>query len=181
MEEIEYSNFKEKFNEYLNEENYIAAYSNLKESGLSRRDRNELAGLMVRDIINDLEALPPKGHNEKKTFLRSMLLWIFRDYPGLAMLYKGQIRSSSPDKSLFGLLNDLSDPEKAKERVAVEMENLADNVKQGLEDTADDLKSGRTQEKVKDFIDQAEANVREGIRNIAEIFDSINKQSKKDE
>ena len=180
MEELEYSNFKEKFNEYLNEENYIAAYSNLKESGLSRQDRNELAGLIVKDIIKDLEALPPRGNNEKKTFLRSLLLWVFRDYPGLAMLYKGQIRSGSPDRSLFGLLNDLSDPEKAKERVAVEMENLADNVKQGLEDTADDLKSGRAQDKVKDFIDQAETNVREGIRNIAEIFDAVNKNTKKD-
>ena len=69
MEELEYSNFKEKFNEYLNEENYIAAYSNLKESGLSKQERNELAGLMVKDIINDLEALPPRGNNEKKTFL----------------------------------------------------------------------------------------------------------------
>lgn len=180
MEELGYENFKEKFNQYLNEENYIAAYSNLKDAGLSKQDRNELAGLMVKDILNDLEALPPKGHDEKRKFLRSTLLWVFRDYPGLAQLYKNQINAGSRDRSLIGLLNDLRDPEKAKERVAEEMENFADNVKQGLEDTADDLKSGRAQDKVKDFIDQAESNVREGIRNLADIFESINKNNRKD-
>ena len=177
MKELDGPDFREKFERYLNDGNYIAAYSNLRESGLDKAERNELAGLMVNDILKDLEAAPQKGQADRKTVLRSLLLWIFRDYPGLGQIYKAQLRPSSDNRNLLTLLSDLSNPDTARERVSAEMENLMDNVKQNIEDTTEDIKTGRAQDKVKDFIDQAELNIREGIRNLSDIFDSINKKN----
>ena len=173
---MEFEDFKEKFIQYLNEENYIAAYSNLRESKYSKMERNELAGILVNDLIKELDAIPTRGKSEKRTMLRSMLLWVFRDYPGLAQLYKNQLRSNDSDqRNLLTFLSDMRDPDKARERVGEEVDNLFDNVKQNLDDTADDIKTGRAQDKMKDFIDQAEHNIRDGIRNLADIFESVTK------
>ncbi|MBN1646689.1 MAG: hypothetical protein JW874_01535 [Spirochaetales bacterium] len=179
MDKIEGTGFRERYEQLLAEGNYIAAYSNLKEEKLERNERNELAGLMVNDILKDLDAQPAKNNPERRKVLRSLLLWIFRDYPGLAQIYKSQIRAgASENRNLLSLLGDLSNPETAKERVSEEMDNLMDNVRQNLDDTAEDIKSGRAQDKVRDFIDQAETNIREGIRNLADIFESLNKNNK---
>jgi hypothetical protein len=175
MKELDGPDFREKFEQYLNEGNYIAAYSNLKDSGLEKAERNELAGLMVNDILKDLDASNQKVSADRKTVLRSILLWVFRDYPGLGQIYKSQMRSSADSRSLISLLGDLSNPDKARERVNEEMDNFMDNVRQNIDDTTDDIKSGRAQDKVKDFIDQAELNIKEGIRNLADIFESVNK------
>ena len=182
MPELEYKDFKEKFLKYLDEENYIAAYSNLRESGLNKMDRNELAGLYVKDILEKMDALPVRGASEKKAALRSFLLWVFRDYPGLANLYKGQLRGHLSDrKNFISFIGDMKDPDTAKERIGEEVNNFFDGVKQNLDDSADDIKNGRAQDKVKDFIDQAESNVKEGLKNIADIFDSVINKKNKDQ
>jgi hypothetical protein len=161
--------------ELIEDKNYLGAYSSLK--SLDEDEEKVMAGLLVSALIKDLDKARKEKRVEELHVLRSLILWIFRDYPGLSGIYRLQLRGENK-ADLFKIFEDLGEFAK-KAASGVDMENtvedVVENVKQKAQDLNEDIQSGEAGKKVEDFMQKASETVQEGIRHVDEVFKTMSK------
>jgi len=85
---------QERFDSLVRLENWLGAWTYVKACAIDRTEESALIGTMANGLQKSLTAARQKDDREKMAYLRSLLAWILRDYPGLASLYREQIRPS---------------------------------------------------------------------------------------
>ncbi|MBN2509686.1 MAG: hypothetical protein JXB03_05390 [Spirochaetales bacterium] len=170
MEQMQ-DDIRQKITRLISEKNYIGAYT------LARAEKDlqtEYAGTIAQAVVDELGSLPSRGNRERVYYLRSILLWIFRDVPGLAPMYRSQVREgifadSSPDmlKMLyqFAAASTRTVPRTADE--------AAEGVKETFDTVVDDITSGRADEKMRSFMDAAGEGLAAGLRGMSDFMDAL--------
>jgi hypothetical protein len=172
------ANIREDIQSMTRSGNYLGAYSgiDLVEDELEKR---ELVGELVETMVIDLENQTMGKNKERVYYLRSLLLYIFRDYPGLSGIYRLQLRSDEKS-DLFGLFRGLGDAAKRTGEamdVPNSVEDAVEALKRNVNEFADDVKSGQFNEKVKDFFSKAEESMRESFRHVNDVYDGMQERS----
>lgn len=84
-----------RFAALLEAENWLGAWSLLKSQALDRAAEGARVGELAGALQRALTAARAKDDREKVNYLRAVLAWALRDYPGLAALYREQARPAS--------------------------------------------------------------------------------------
>lgn len=158
----------------LEEGNYLAACLHLKDGELDSADRYDLTGRVAIRIMNDLAS---QKNREKIMFLRSILVWLFKDIPGLSYLYREQLRLAS------GGANPLADAAKGLQWLSglfsqgagtgQSPRDTMEDIKQTVEDAAEGATGKSVQDQLNEMLSQAGEGVEEGIRKAADFFSSL--------
>lgn len=170
----------------IDDGNYLSAYMTLqrekqKDGALGEQEVIDFTGRIVERIIDDLSRLPKRENRERIVYLRSLLVWIFKDVPGLSGVYREQLRiltgQTGPIADLLKTLNlrGVSNITGNEDAVADEVEDVVDTIKQNLEDVAEKVRTGDVNEQVRDFFTAAESGVRQGIRQLNDVLRSFNR------
>ena len=153
-----------RLNELISAKNYIAAYLLLKDTEIAQAAKYDLTGRIVNGIIDDLTS---EKNREKIAYLRSILVWIFRDVPGLSSVYREQLRLSSGGRTpVADFLKGI--------RSFSDLNDKFDTIKDRVEEAADSPEVGDFQDKLKDFFSQAGVEVEQGLKRATEFFDNLN-------
>lgn len=151
--------------DYLKEKNYLAACLTLKNIEMDDIDKYELTGEVAKYVVSDLAA---EKNREKILYLRSVLVWLFKDVPGLASVYREQLRMASgtpnPVRDFMRGVQTFSDL--ATGGKSVDVEEAVDGMSEALKPEA-------IQEKVKDFFSQAGVDIDEGIKRATDFFEAF--------
>ena len=165
-----------KIDDFILEGNYIAAYGTLKEYMAEDPARIEYGGKIVMAIVDELDQLPGNEKKERRHYLRSLLSWIFRDIPGLAGLYREELRSSGerPDvlKDIVRNLGTLGDVLKGGAVMQDDVRETMDKLKRTVDETVENLSSGDAPEQVKNFFSSIEEGIRDGLKKASDYFEA---------
>ena len=164
-------NQRERIESLITSGEYVSAY-------LLAREEKELqqlyAGRIINAVIDDLSETGGRNARERKYYLRSVLLWIFRDFPGLAPIYRSQLREGSVTENTPDLLKFLSMFASASTKTVPKTpDEAAESVKEAMDGVIDDIKTGRADEKVQDFFEAAGEGLRAGIKGMSDFFDAL--------
>lgn len=138
------------FERLLSDRNYIAAYQYLKSSRLEEPRYSEYSGRIVSAVLLELSRTNKRDDPERQVFLRSILAWIFRDIPGLASIYREQVRiaqgANDPVSGVYQGLRTLNDVAAGRKSVSEGIEeafgrirDLADRASEEFRDRYDEL------------------------------------------
>lgn len=166
---------QDRFFAYLDEKNFIAAYTYLKETFSDKQLKTELAGLLVNRIFDELDDPGIRARSERRLYYRSLLLWIFRDFPGLGVIYRGQLGKEKSATDLVSFIKKAATDGITRDDVEAGIEKAFDDLKQNIDDATEQVKTGQAEEKVKDFFSRAEKGIRQGLRQVADVFETLTK------
>ncbi len=147
------------FSELISDGNYLGAAQYLREISLPKAQRSAHMGKVVQAVIQDLGAARSRSDRERVVFLRSVLAWLLKEYPGLGSLYREQLRLASGGTDVL--------PELARG-----VRNMGDvlsgkkTVQEGMEDAAEPLES---------LADQAGNFIRDGLNQVGDFFANLNR------
>ena len=154
-----------KLKSYLEDRNYIAASLFLKNEEIPDDTRYEITGEVAARVVDDLAT---EKNKEKILYLRSILVWLFKDVPGLASVYREQLRLASGNP---GLMRDFL--RGVRNFADVTTGGASESMNEKAEEVADNLRPEVIQEKVKDFFSQAGVDIDDGIKKAQDFFDSL--------
>jgi hypothetical protein len=156
---------------YLEEQNYVAACLFLKNEELPDDARYETTGEVAKRVIDDLAL---EKNKEKILYLRSILVWLFKDVPGLASVYREQLRLASDGPNV---VRDFMRGVRTFSDLATGGETVGEKV----DDMTENLKPEAIQEKVKDFFSDAGLDIDEGIKKAQDFFDNLSGRRQENE
>ena len=145
------------------DKNYLGAAQYLKELPLEAAERSAKMGTIITAVVDDLAS---HGNNRERTmYNRSVLSWLLRDYPGLATLYREQLRLTSGDTGVLPELTrgfrNMGDVLSGKKTVV-----------EGVQDAAEPLG---------DIAGQAESSLQDGLNRIATFFAGFSRKDEQDD
>lgn len=165
----------------IDDQNYVAAYMTVKQSGLSDLDQTEYTGKIASTIVDELGRCSRREERERAIYLRSILAWIFRDVPGLSSLYREQIRlvHSRGDfaTDMYEGFKTINDVASGRKGFSEGMEDTVDKVRRSIEDAAENFRSGDPSEGVRNFVSAAEHGLRDGLNQMGRFFEGLNQQA----
>jgi hypothetical protein len=168
----------------IDDQNFLGAYLILKKIEIDEIKKYEIVGQLIEKIISQLETLKIKGNKDRIIVLRSLLLWIFRDYEALGRIYKEQLkRYTQSSDSIVKILKNIGELGQSNIEdmdLKDELDEVMDNVKDGLDEFSYKVKSGEVQEQMEDFLNKAEEGVKEGLKQFSSFLDKISKEEKDD-
>ncbi|MFP4509161.1 MAG: hypothetical protein ACLFNQ_03445 [Spirochaetaceae bacterium] len=172
----------ERIHEMIRDNNYVAAYTTIRESRLDEVEKTELSGKLVTRIVDELSRCTKREDREKAVYLRTLLSWIFRDIPGLSTLYREQLRLAHRGEGdfatdLYRNFRNISDVAGGRKSVAEGFEETAENIRVGFEEAAENLRSGDPTETVRTFMTTAESTIKDGLEQFGRFFESLNQQA----
>lgn len=170
----------------LDEKNFMGAYLLLRESNLEKAVRYEYTGRIAATIVDELSRTR-RDDRERIYYLRSLLAWIFRDVPGLASMYREQLRVTAGGVDLLGGfargVSNIGDVAGGRKSVRDGIQDAADDAYRSAEQAAEEFTSGETGEQVSRFLSAAEQGIRDGLTQLGNFFramDSAGAQSHDD-
>lgn len=159
---------QEFFEELLASRNYLGAYHYLKELDSPGPERAAFVGILAQAIADDL-ASQARTNKEKIVFLRTVLSYVLKDFPGLASLYREQLRMAQGGGDPFA-------------EVLRGVRNLGDvasgrkSLEEGFEDAAEDFKERVEQDLGKSLNTlgkEAQKSIKAGIESIGAFFSTL--------
>lgn len=165
---MDYEDALFKLRGYLEEGNYVAACLFIKNETLPNDVSYEITGEIAKHVV---EKLAVEKNKEKILYLRSILVWLFKDVPGLASVYREQLRlaSGGPNftREFMKGVRDFAD---------IATGGGSEAFGEKVEEASENLKPEAIQEKVKDFFADAGLDVDEGIQKARDFFETISGQ-----
>ena len=160
---MDYDDVMFKLRGYLEEQNYVAACLFIKNEAVPDDGKYEITGEIAKHVVDNLAV---EKNKEKILYLRSILVWLFKDVPGLAAVYREQLRlaSDSPNivRDFMRGVRTFSDATGGTESFGEKVEEATENLKPDV-----------IQEKVKDFFNDAGLDVDEGIKKARDFFETL--------
>lgn len=151
--------------ELVDEQNYLGAAQYLRETETDKSMRSARMGTVVEAVIRDLDKARSRSDRERVVYLRSVLAWLLKEFPGLASIYREQLRVASggndvlPDLARgFRNVNDVLSGKKT--------------VQEGVEDASEPLEG---------LADQAGKLFTDGLNQLGDFFSKMNGGSPADE
>jgi hypothetical protein len=157
-------------NDLLHQKNYLGAYQYLRELDIEKAERSASIGLVVTAIVEDL-SVQPRQSRERVIYLRSVLSYVFKEYPGLTSLYREQLRVAQGKDDL------ISEVFKGFRNVA-DVATGRKTVNEGVEEAAEDMKDGFERSTGSSFDDlgkNAEKALRDGLEQVGNFFAGLNR------
>lgn len=169
----------DRIQEMIRDNNYVAAYTTIKESRLDDIEKAELSGKLVARVVDELSRCTKREDKEKAVYLRTILSWVFRDIPGLSTLYREQLRLAHRGEGdfatdLYRNFRNISDVAGGRKSVAEGFEETAENIRVGFEEATENLRSGDPTETVRTFMSAAETTIKDGLEQFGRLFESLN-------
>ena len=144
----------------LRERNYVGAYSVVRAMS-NPDDRAEYAGLVAEALAQELST--PRLARERAVYIRSLLVWVFRDFPGLSALYREQLRIAAGRSTGFDVLEGV--------RNIQDIATGRKTFEEGVGDTVESVRQGvESNEGVREFFDRAGENVKDAIDQFGRMF-----------
>ena len=163
------------FEDLISGKNYLGAYHYLKELDIPKAERSAYAGITAQAIADDL-ASQARSNRERIVFLRSLLTYVLKDFPGLASLYREQLRIAQGREDLLGdLFRGV--------RNAADVAAGRKSIEEGVEDAAEDFKETLDQNLgggFENLAKDAEKTLRAGIESINSFFTSLSQSPEDD-
>ncbi|MBN1411561.1 MAG: hypothetical protein JW969_12005 [Spirochaetales bacterium] len=159
--------------------NYLAAIICIKEFP-DDLIKAEIIGNLTTRIIEEMNSYPMRRNQEKTLYLRSLLLWLFRDYPYLARIYKEQVSAAQQPPSLYNLLRGLQTlgtTPMSQQEVRENLEDTMDTIKQNIEDATESVKNGEIEDRINDFFYRAEDGIKKGLNQLSDFFQDMSKNT----
>lgn len=174
----------DRIQEMIRDNNYVAAYTTIKESRLDDIEKTELSGKLVARIVDELSRCTKREDREKAVYLRTILSWVFRDIPGLSTLYREQLRLAHRGEGdfatdLYRNFRNISDVAGGRKSVAEGFEETAENIRVGFEEATENLRSGDPTETVRTFMSAAETTIKDGLEQFGRLFESLNQPTQR--
>lgn len=161
----------------LTEKNYVGAYLLLRESQLDRAVRYEYTGRIAATVVDELSRTR-RDDRERIYYLRSLLAWIFKDVPGLAALYREQLRGTTGGNDWLGGfargVNNIGDVASGRKTVGNGLQDAADDAYRQAERAAEQFAGTETGAQVNEFLSAAERGIRDGIGQLGNFFRALN-------
>ncbi len=153
------------FEDLLEKGNYLGAYHYLKSLEIPKEEKSALMGSVIQAIVQELSS-QPRSNKERIIFLRSVLNYALKEYPGLAGMYREHIRLAQGKEDFF------SDVFKGV-RNAADVVTGRKTLEEGFEDAAEDVKEtfeGAVGTSWEDMARDAEKTLKQGIDQIFSFF-----------
>ena len=159
-----------KFESLVQAENWLGAWSFLKAGQTSQAEQGALIGILATGLQHRLSEARKNDDREKISYLRSLLAWILRDYPGLASLYREQLRPSG----IPGIPDGLQDIWREFSDVISGRKTMDESFKERVRDAASHLSAeGVDNDAFKTIARDAETELRKGMDGVREFLGSI--------
>lgn len=169
---------KNRVTKMVEKRNYVGAYMAVKQSALAELDRTEIVGEMASAIVDELSSVTRRQERERAIYLRSILAWIFRDFPGLSSLYREQVRlvhnRGDIASDMYQGFKNINDVASGRKAVSEGIEETVDQVRQNLEDAAESFRAGDTSESFRSFVSAAETGIRDSLTQMGRLFEGLN-------
>ncbi len=168
----------ERVERMLGEHNYVAAYTVVKKAEIAEDDRTELSGKIVTRLVDELSRCTRKEDRERAVYLRSLLAWIFRDIPGLASMYREQVRIANQRDDLamdlYRGFKNFNDVASGRKSVSDGVQETMEGFQRNIDEAAERVRSGEADEVVRDFANMAEEGIKQGLSSLGKIFETLN-------
>jgi hypothetical protein len=149
----------------MKNKNYLGAYEALKGFDIPKSERSAYAGEILQATIEDL-AISAKHSKEKTIYLRSVVTYISREFPGLANVYREQLRFAFGKDDLF---TEIFKGAKNVSDVATGKKTF----EEGVDQAKDDLQSGFESmfgTSVDSLTKDAEKFISQGLEQLSSLF-----------
>lgn len=151
------------FMDLIVDRNFLGAAQYLKELSLDGAERSALMAKVIDALVTALDSARINNDRERTVYLRSLLAWLLRDYPGLASMYREQVRiATGNDAVLPDLLRGI--------RNAGDVFTGRKTVQEGVHDASEPLEN---------LGGQAGELLKEGLNQIGEFFAGFSRQRDK--
>ena len=156
--------------------NYLGAYEVLKQLDISKAERAAYAGEILQAAIEDL-AVSSKQSKEKTIYLRTIITYVSKEFPGLANIYREQLRIATGRDDVFA---ELFKSAKNVGDVATGKKTLEEGVEQAKEDIQTGFESmfGTS---VESITKDAETFLTQGLEQLSSFFGNPGSARKTDE
>ena len=155
------------FDKNIAEANYLAAYAFAQSQGRDKQAQAANIGKLAQALVKQLSADRAKDDKEQLMFHRSLLSYVLRDFPGLASLYREQIRSVGPGlvpESMQDLWRDFNDIISGRKSLDEELRQRFDEVKHRAQEAGF---------KPENVLRGAEEGLRQGFEGLKNLFNSV--------
>lgn len=156
--------------------NYLGAYEVLKQLDISKAERAAYAGEILQAAIEDL-AVSSKQSKEKTIYLRTIITYVSKEFPGLANIYREQLRIATGRDDVFA---ELFKGAKNVGDVATGKKTLEEGVEQAKEDIQSGFESmfGTS---VESITKDAETFLTQGLEQLSSFFGNPGPTKKSDQ
>ncbi|MFP4362380.1 MAG: hypothetical protein ACLFR1_00790 [Spirochaetia bacterium] len=172
----------EEFNihEAIAQENYISAVGYIKSYISDEKLRFEYIGLIAESLVSKLHAAKKVKDTERVLYYRSVLLWMLKEVPDLARIYKDLYRNPAgkdPFRDFFAGLNSIFATGRQNDEFREDMEKTFDDIRENVKSAADNMKeSMNSEDPVGDVFREAENNLKTGLKQASDFFEELSKQ-----
>ncbi len=164
---------QERIENLMQQKNFLSAVLLLQESQLDTAVKHELLGRIAEQVVTEIDATR-REQRERRVFLRSLLQMIFREVPGLAAVYRDQVRAvtgeGDPMQQMYKNVKNWSDVASGRKSVRDGMDDTAESVRQGFEEAGESVRNGEFSENFRGFLNLAEQGFRAGLKSIDEVL-----------
>lgn len=82
------------FEQLIADKNFLGAWVMLKESRIRKNQEARYVGSLANSLVEEITLARKSDDRERVAYLRSLLAYVLKDFPGLASLYREQIKGS---------------------------------------------------------------------------------------
>ena len=159
-----------RFDALVQTENWLGAWTYVKAKVNDKTEESVLIGTLANGLQKSLSAARQKDDKERMAYLRSLLAWTLRDYPGLASLYREQLRPSG----IPGIPDGLQDIWRDFGDIISGRKTIDENFQEKLRDAASHLSPDiNTAENLSKFAKNAEQELNKGIAGLRSFLGSL--------
>ena len=159
-----------RFDGLIRDENWLGAWTYLKTTVIDRTEEGIRIGILANGLQHALTDARHADDKEKMSYLRSLLAWMLRDYPGLASLYREQVRPNN----LPGIPDGLQDIWRDFNDILAGRKTLDENFKERMRDASSHLAGeGIDANAFATIARDAETEIRKGVDGVRDFLGSL--------
>jgi len=164
-------------NRFIGERNFIGAQLYIKRAEIDSAEREEFTGQLAAAVVEDLSRTR-REDRERLAYLRGILAWVLRDVPGLATLYREQLRLSLGRSDVLsdltrGLRN-VGDVAGGRKSFQEGVQDATEDVRRNFEEAGERFRATEGGANVSDFFRVAERGIRDGLDQLGTLFRTMN-------
>ena len=159
-----------RFLELLDGANFLGAWILLKESHLERTDEAIQVGLLANRLVAATSRARQDDEREQLAFNRALLTYILRDWPGLASLYREQLKPALPGfvpDNLAEIWQEFADVMGGRKTVDESFRQRMDEARGKAREYGVDL------DPLQEFAREAEKELRKGAQDLGDFLKNI--------
>lgn len=156
------------FDNLLADKNYLGAFIHIKEQKLPREEEGIALGNLSMHLVKEIDACRLRNEKEQITYLKSVLAYCLRDFPGLSALYREQqfsgLRQSGIVEQVGQASRNLNDVLSGKISVEAGIKEGIDQIEKHAEEAG---------VPVGDLAREIEKGVKSGINGVADFLSAL--------